>query len=227
MFILTTQDGSHTLFSEQFNEVYHSRKGAIEESKHVFLKQGFDFALKSLSFGEGFSMRLFEVGFGTGLNALLTMLEAEKQNVAIHYETIEPFPLPIETIKDLNYTQQLGYELCYGPYHSLHLCRWNEWHEITKYFSFKKNNESLITFLPQPETYNLIYFDAFAPEYQPEMWTKEILKKMFEALMPEGILVTYCSKVSVQRTLKEVGFSIEKMQGPHGRREMLLAKKVL
>lgn len=218
MLIITTQDGSHTLFNDEYNEVFHSRKGAIEESKHVFIKSGVDYFTQQ-------EVKIFEVGFGTGLNALLTMLEAEKRQLNIHYETIELYPLPIETIKELNYTQQLGYEFCYGPYHSLHLCRWNEWHEIMKYFSFRKNNSSLLTFNPQPENYHLIYFDAFAPEHQPEMWTKEIFQKMFAALIPEGILVTYCSKVSVQRAMKEVGFTIEKLPGPQGRREMLRACK--
>ncbi len=218
MLIITTQDGSHTLFSEQFNEVYHSRQGAIEEAIHICIKSGLNYFTQQ-------EIKIFEVGFGTGLNALVTMLEAEKRNLNIHYETIEPYPLPIETIKELNYTQQLGYEFCYGPYHSLHLCRWKEWHEITKHFSFKKNDSSLITFNPQPPTYNLIYFDAFAPEHQPEMWTPEVFQKIFDSLIPGGILVTYCSKVSVQRAMKEVGFAIEKLQGPHGRREMLRSHK--
>ena len=128
MLVITTQDGSHTLFNETLNEFYHSDKGAIQESKHVFVKDGLNYFSQS-------PIRIFEVGFGTGLNALLTMLEAEKQNLSIYYETIELHPLVIETIKELNYTQQLGYEFCYGPYHTLHLVRWNEEHQINKHFS--------------------------------------------------------------------------------------------
>ncbi len=218
MLIITTQDGSHTLFSEQFNEVYHSRQGAIEEAIHICIKSGLNYFTQK-------EIKIFEVGFGTGLNALVTMLEAEKRNLNIHYETIEPYPLGIEIIKDLNYTQQLCYEFCYGPYHSLHLCRWNEQHQITNNFSFKKTNDSLSTHQLPTAFFHLIFFDAFAPEHQPKMWTKEFFQKMFDALLPNGILVTYCSKVSVQRTLKEVGFTIEKLQGPHGRREMLRAHK--
>ena len=145
MQIITTRDGSHTLFSEQFNEVYHSRHGAIEESKHVFIKSGLDFVLSS-PLGEdarradGVDVRIFELGFGTGLNALLTMLQAEKRNIKIDYTTIEQLPVDIDTIKGLNYTDQLGFEFCYGPYHTLHLVRWNEKHQVTPHFSFKKIN---------------------------------------------------------------------------------------
>lgn len=218
MQIITTQDGSHTLFSETFNEIYHSRHGAIQESKHVFIKNGLEYFNLS-------AMKIFEVGFGTGLNALLTMLEAEKRKIKIEYEAIELYPVAIETIKELNYTQQLGYEFCYGPYHSLHLCKWNETHEITPNFKFKKVNESLLHWQLPTGYFILIYFDAFAPTHQPEMWTAAIFQKMFDALVPNGILVTYCSKSSVQHSMKEAGFTIEKLQGPQGKREMIRALK--
>ena len=139
MQIITTGDGSHTLFSEQFDEVYHSRHGAIVESKHVFIESGLNYFPTS-------EIKILEIGFGTGLNTLLTMLEAEKQNLKIDYTTIELFPVDIDTIKALNYTQQLGYEFCYGPYHSLHLVRWNEMHQLTSSFNFKKINESISTY---------------------------------------------------------------------------------
>jgi len=230
MQIITTGDGSHALFSEQFNEVYKSRHGAIEESKHVFIKSGLDYVLSS-PLGEdarradGVAVRIFELGFGTGLNALLTMLEAERRNIKIDYTTIELYPVDIDTIKALNYTQQLGYEYCYGPYHSLHLVRWNETHEITKYFSFKKIQNSVFNQSLISNHYSLIYFDAFAYTHQPEMWSAEVFKKMYNALEPNGILVTYSSKVVVQKAMKEAGFTIEKIPGPPGRREMVRAHK--
>ncbi len=223
MEIITTGDGSHTLFSAQFNEIYHSRHGAIQESLHVFLRSGFDVVATAQQNGE--TIRIFEVGFGTGLNALLTMLEAEKRNLKVEYETIELYPVAIETIKELNYTTQLGYEFCYGPYHTLHLVRWNEQHPVTPNFRFRKLNQSLVDYQLPPSSFHLIYFDAFAPEHQPEMWTAEIFKKMFEALMPSGVLVTYCSKGAVQRAMKEAGFLIEKLPGPPGKREMVRAIK--
>jgi tRNA U34 5-methylaminomethyl-2-thiouridine-forming methyltransferase MnmC len=223
MQIITTGDGSHTLFSEQFNEVYKSRHGAIEESKHVFIKEGLEYVL-SKRVGEE-PVSIFELGFGTGLNAMLTMLEAEKRNIKIDYTTIELYPVDIDTIKALNYTQQLGYEYCYGPYHSLHLVRWNETHQVTPHFSFKKIQESVFKCQLPTAIYQLIYFDAFAYTHQPEIWSVEIFRKMYDALEPNGILVTYSSKVVVRRAMEEAGFTIEKIPGPPGRREMVRAHK--
>lgn len=223
MQIITTSDGSHTLLSEQFNEIYHSRHGAIQESEHVFLKAGLEASLQQKKGEE--RIRIFEVGFGTGLNALLTMLRAEKKNLKVEYETVELYPVPIEIIKQLNYPQQLNFAYCYGPYHTMHLVRWDEWHELTPYFHFRKINTSLLEVTLTSGTIDLIYFDAFAPEHQPEMWSVEVFRKLYEALAPGGILMTYCSKGTVQRAMKEVGFSLEKLPGPPGKREMLRARK--
>ena len=222
MQIITTEDGSHTLFAEQFNEIYHSRHGAIQESQHVFIKMGLDYVLEQ---NKTNTANILEIGFGTGLNALLTMLQAEKQNLKINYTTIELYPVDIATIKELNYTQQLGYEYCYGPYHSMHLVRWNEAHDVTPHFNFKKINASVIEHRFEPESFDLIYFDAFAPDNQPEMWSVDVFKAMHQALKTGGVLVTYCSKGVVQRTMKEAGFTVEKTPGPPGKREMLRAIK--
>lgn len=239
MQIITTEDGSHTLFAEQFNEIYHSRHGAIQESQHVFIKMGLDYVLeqkkdRQLAASspsplerelEGEAVSILEIGFGTGLNALLTMLQAEKRNLKLNYTTIELYPVDITTIKELNYTQQLGYEYCYGPYHSMHLVRWNEAHDVTPHFNFKKINASVIEHRVEPESFDLIYFDAFAPDNQPEMWSVDVFKAMHRALKTGGVLVTYCSKGVVQRTMKEAGFTVEKTPGPPGKREMLRAIK--
>ena len=222
MQIITTEDGSHTLFAEQFNEIYHSRHGAIQESQHVFIKTGLDYVLEQ---NKTNTATILEIGFGTGLNALLTMIEAEKRNLKINYTTIELYPVDIATIKELNYTQQLGYEYCYGPYHSMHLVRWNEAHDVTPNFNFKKINTSVLECMFEPESFDLIYFDAFAPDNQPEMWSVDVFRKMYTALRTGGILVTYCSKGVVQRTMKEAGFTVEKTPGPPGKREMLRTAK--
>lgn len=237
MQIITTEDGSHTLFAEQFNEIYHSRHGAIQESQHVFIHTGLDYVLQqkikeplavsppSPLERELEAATILEIGFGTGLNALLTMIEAEKRNLRINYTTIELYPVDIATIKELNYTQQLGYEYCYGPYHSMHLVRWNEAHDVTPNFNFKKINASVLEHTFEPESFDLIYFDAFAPDNQPEMWSVDVFRKMHAALRNGGILVTYCSKGVVQRSMKAAGFTVEKTPGPPGKREMLRAIK--
>lgn len=222
MQIITTEDGSHTLFAEQFNEIYHSRHGAIQESQHVFIKMGLDYVLEQ---NKTNTPSILEIGFGTGLNALLTMLQAEKRNLKLNYTTIELYPVDITTIKELNYTQQLGYEYCYGPYHSMHLVRWNEAHDVTPHFNFKKINASVIEHRFEPESFDLIYFDAFAPDNQPEMWSVDVFKAMHQSLKTGGVLVTYCSKGSVQRAMKEAGFTVEKTPGPPGKREMIRAIK--
>lgn len=226
MEIITTKDGSHTLYSEKFNEIYHSRHGAIQESRHVFLLNGLDYGLANVLKPEDEGrLRIFEVGFGTGLNALLTMLEVERRNLKIAYEAIELYPIKIETIKELNYTQELGYEFCYGPYHTLHLCRWGEWHDVTLHFKFMKREGAVMDAALPESDFHLIYFDAFAPEHQPEMWTEEVFQRMFSMLKPGGVLVTYCSKSVVQKAMKAAGFTIKKLQGPPGKREMIQAHK--
>lgn len=223
MKIITTGDGSHTLFTEQFNEFYHSNKGAITESQHVFIQAGLDYALDKIEKGK--TLRIFELSFGTGLNALLTMLEGEKRNVPLYYETIELYPVPIEIIKELNYTSILGFEHCYGPYHTMHLCTWGKAHPITPIFQFKKVKGAIEQYLSEKNSFDLIYFDAFAPEQQPEMWSGEIIRKMYDLLAPGGILVSYSSKSAFQTLLKDTGFKVEKLPGPPGKREMVRAFK--
>ena len=218
MQLITTADGSHTLYSEQFNEVYHSRHGALQEAKHVYITQGFSQCTAQ-------PLRVFEVGFGTGLNALLTLLQAENDQRSVEYTTIEVQPLSIETIKQLNYTQLLGFAHCYGAYHTLHLCKWNEPVQIKPGFVFQKLQQSLLQVPLPPAAFDLIYFDAFAPEHQPEMWTTAVFAKLYEAAAPGGLLVTYCAKGSVQRSLKDAGWQVQKRPGPPGKREMIAALK--
>lgn len=217
--VIETADGSHTLFSHQFNEIYHSRHGAIQESQHVFIKEGLDYLKKQNNPDQ--PIRLFEVGFGTGLNALLSILYAENSHVKIRYTTTELYPVSIDTIKQLNYTSLLGFEFCYGPYHTMHLCIRDTYHQITENFEFcflhaDVNNVAV------PKS-DIIYFDAFAPTHQPDLWTKSVFEKLYESLEPKGIMVTYCSKSIVQRAMKDAGFKIEKIPGPPGKREMIRA----
>jgi tRNA U34 5-methylaminomethyl-2-thiouridine-forming methyltransferase MnmC len=226
MYIITTKDGSHSLFSEEYQEIYHSGNGAIQESTHVFIKSGFDYAAQNfLLHAPDNKLKIFEVGFGTGLNGLLTIIAAQKQGVEIYYETIELYPVPLEVVKELNYTQLLESEKYRPPFHSMHLSAWGVEHSITPYFLFKKSQDSLLNFYPAERAFHVIYFDAFAPENQPEMWTAEVMRKLYQALLPKGILVSYCSKSAFRKTLAEVGFTVEKLPGPHGKREMIRAHK--
>ena len=163
MYIITTKDGSHSLFSEQYEEIYHSGNGAIQESTHVFIRAGFDYAIQKfqpLDQAEN-RLKIFEVGFGTGLNALLTLIEAQKLQVPVYYETIERHPVSIELVKELNYTLLLENEKYRPPFHSMHLSNWNTEHSITPYFSFKKNEGSFLDIQPLPDTFHLVFEDSY------------------------------------------------------------------
>ena len=217
--LILTGDGSHTISMPELNVTYHSIHGAIQESKHVFIEAG----LKSLTLAEAAKLNIFEVGFGTGLNALLTIIEAEKLQKEIHYETVEPFPLGSSETRSLNYCKQLGREELQPVFEQLHSCKWEKKINITANFLFKKTRSNLLNF-ETSETFKLIYFDAFAPSTQPELWTNEIFEKMFAMLEPGGILVTYCSKGDVRRAMQAAGFIVEKLPGPKGKREMIRAE---
>jgi len=218
--LILTSDGSHTILLPESNVTYHSIHGAVQESKHVFIEAG----LRSLNPARKTIVNIFEMGFGTGLNALLTMIEAEKLERAIHYEAIEQFPLDNKEIGSLNYCTQLGRQDLQMVFEQLHHCEWEKTIKFTPKFTFKKSAAHLLDF-ETPETFELIYFDAFAPNVQPELWTKEIFDKMFEMLEQGGILVTYCSKGDVRRAMQAAGFVIEKLPGPPGKREMIRATK--
>lgn len=208
MEVKITDDGSITLFSEQFNQHYHSKFGAKTESDRVFLELGFEFAAEKFE-----KIKIFEMGFGTGLNACLSSLSAEKLKVKTSYFGIEKFPV------DANVHEKFPDDLGF-----FHQSAWNEEVQINDFFVFKKQNISLEE-VELGNDYNLIFYDAFAPEAQPELWTDVIFKKMHDSLVPGGILTTYCSKAYVQRNLKTAGFVVEKHPGPPHKREVIRAIK--
>ena len=216
--LILTGDGSHTISMPELNVTYHSIHGAIQESKHVFIEAG----LKSLLPVEGTALNVFEMGFGTGLNALLTIIESERLQRKIYYETVEQFPLDNGEVRSLNYCEQLDREDLQPIFEQLHSCEWEKKVNITENFGFNKSRTNLLN-LETSETFELIYFDAFAPNVQPELWTNEIFEKMFAMLEPGGILVTYCSKGDVRRAMQAAGFIVEKLPGPRGKREMTRA----
>lgn len=217
--VVLTKDGSHTIAIPEKGVTYHSVHGAVQESLHVFMEAGLGAVLTSSNKPE---VSVFEMGFGTGLNAFLTALVAEEQQIHVSYTAVEAFPLPVEEALQLNYTDTLGHAALFAQ---LHRSAWNAAVTINEQFTLCKVQTELAAFLPS-QTFDLVYYDAFAPSVQPELWTKEIFEKLYGIMNANGVLVTYCSKGDVRRALLAAGFSVEKMQGPPGKREMLRAKKI-
>jgi len=221
--IIVTADGSHTISVPEMNVTYHSIHGAIQESRHVFINAGLLYVLKSLK--PSYTIHILEIGLGTGLNALLSLIEAEDNQQQICYTAVEPDPLLIEEVVELNYCNQLNRPDLQNIFNSLHSCEWEKEVSLTPSFTIRKTKQSLLHFTIT-ETQHLVYFDAFAPMAQPELWTKEVFENLYHLLSPNGVLVTYCSKGDVRRAMQSLKFSIEKLPGPPGKREMLRAKKM-
>ena len=221
---LTTGDGSVTIHLPDWDEQYHSKHGAIQEAYHVFIKHGLHHYCSLRSDAENEKVSILEIGFGTGLNAFITLLEAEKLNIHIDYFGVEGYPVSMEEVVQLNYSSELKVENKKMLFEKLHQMSWEEKHVITDNFSFTKQ-ERFFTEIDEKGAYNLIYFDAFGARVQPELWTETIFNKMYEALKVEGMLVTYAANGNTRRAMQAVGFKVEKLPGPPGKREMLRAMK--
>lgn len=219
--IIYTGDGSHSICIPGMNVTYHSIHGAIQESRHVFIEAGLHYHLNKLPVNQ---IAIFEMGFGTGLNALLTSIEAERLQERIYYETVELFPLHAEQASSLNYCEVLNRRDLQTTFDLLHHAEWGKDIYISDYFTFSKTKTSLVDYQTN-KPINIIYFDAFDPVAQPELWTVEIFQKMFSILQKDGILVTYSSKGSVRRAMQAAGFKVEKIPGPRGKREITRALK--
>ena len=213
--IITTEDGSSSIINKNLNECYHSTSGAINESKHIFIENGLLACKKKI-------LNTLEVGFGTGLNALLTQIICDKNKTINNYHSIENLPILSKDYLALNYCKQLNIKD--DNFMKMHNSSWGEKITISKYFSLLKINIDLQTFNPTTK-YDLIYFDAFSPNKQPELWTYNIFKKLYKNLNNNGILITYCAKGAFKRTLKEIGFEVSSIDGPIGKREITQAKK--
>lgn len=210
-----TADGSHTLFNSALNESYHSMYGAVTESRHVFIQAGLLGIAKP-------RIDLLEVGLGTGLNMLLTWIEAERMGIAVHYTAIEPFPVSKEILEKLDHCALLGVDERREAFLAMMTATPNDEAYQHHWFAFNPAGGQL----PIATTsYDLIYFDAFAPPVQPELWTAEVFTRMHDVLRPGGSLVTYCAKGSVRRTMQQVGFVVERLKGPPGKQHMLRATK--
>ncbi len=214
--VRTTADGSKTLYIESLDEHYHSFHGAVQESLHVFIKNGLE------DQNPNKPVKILEIGFGTGLNAILTLAHTPRESV--FYQSLEAYPLTEEEWKATQYEKLEVIADFESLYYKMHLAPWNQKIELSPNFTLEKSETTLQDFSPNT-TFDLIYYDAFAPSAQPELWTEEVFQKMYSCLSPGGKLVTYCAKGYVKRNMKSVGFLVEALPGPPGKREMTRATK--
>jgi tRNA U34 5-methylaminomethyl-2-thiouridine-forming methyltransferase MnmC len=219
--LFLTEDGSHSIFSDQFQVPYHSKHGAIQETQHVFINAG----LKHIAERPQTHVAILEVGFGTGLNAFMTYLEAERTGLTIDFTTLEAYPLSIQTVSELNYIAQLQAESSQDVFNLMHQADWDSVHPLSIFFNFTKKLGIFEEAVLPVNTYDLIYFDAFAPESQPHLWEENFLELMYNCLKHNGIMTTYCAKGVVKRRLKGLGFTVETLPGPPGKREMIKSVK--
>ena len=213
----TTSDGSRTIFVPELDEHYHSFHGAYSESIHVFIHAGLKYLKKP-------EVHILEIGFGTGLNALVTYRAAEKEGIKIHYTGVEAYPVIKEEWEQLEYTSIPELSKLKEVFRLFHTSPWEEDYRISDFFSLIKQQRKFSE-IRAAQAYDLIFFDAFAPSAQPDLWTTSIFNQMYQSLRPGGVLVTYCAKGQVKRNMKEAGFNVERLPGPPGKREMTRALK--
>lgn len=216
--IITTADGSSSLLNVSLNETYHSVHGAIRESLHVFVQSG----LMPLVRGDRAEISILEIGLGTGLNALLTLQHAGSHRKSVNYVAIEPYPLSENILSGLNYPQALRLA---DEYQAIHLSEWHAGIPLTPYFTLSKEQATLQEAILGIHKFDLVYFDAFAPSKQPELWELPMLKKVVDAMKPGGVFVTYCAKGQLKRDLKSLALNVETLPGPPGKKQMVRASK--
>lgn len=217
--IIQTLDGSTTIHLKEWDECYHSKHGAIQEAQHVFIKNG-------LSLFPNQSVSILEIGFGTGLNAFISFLESSKLNQSINYVGVEAYPVNATEVLAMNYVDELNAKSQKEVFEKMHESKWNEKIELTSEFELIKRKQ-FFDEIDDIEQFDLIYFDAFGYRVQPELWSTAIFQKMYTALRPGGKLVTYAARGVVKRSMIEVGFTVEKLPGPPGKREMFRASKAI
>jgi tRNA U34 5-methylaminomethyl-2-thiouridine-forming methyltransferase MnmC len=215
--IIKTLDGSTTIRLPDWDECYHSKHGAIQEAYHVFIKNG-------LSLIDEKTITILEIGFGTGLNAFITFLEAKKNNLSINYTGVEAYPVAIDEAFAMNYLKELNVLELESIYQTMHESSWEEKISIDSNFILSKRKQ-FFQDINDKNCFDLIYFDAFGYRVQPELWSTEIFKNMYESLNENGILVTYAARGVVKRSMEEVGFIVKKVAGPPGKREMMIGFK--
>lgn len=219
---LITEDGSHTLFIPKLDETYHSIHGAIGESNYVFLEMGLKYFIET---HRKKAVKIIEVGFGTGLNALLSAIYAGSNHIQVKYESLETFPLSTSEIQKLNHAELIGYSQSKELFQKIQGSPWDQWMEISPEFLLNKVNIPIQEYELHGQ-FDICFFDAFAPSKQPEMWELAVLKKVWSLLVTNGVFVTYCAKGKLKRDLKTIGFEIESLPGPPGKFEMVRAIKI-
>lgn len=215
--IVETKDGSHTIYIAEWKESYHSKNGAIQEAKHVFIQAG-------LSLFKGKSVSILEIGFGTGLNAFITFLEAKEVNQQIKYVGVEAYPVGLDEVGKLNYVDELKADSEKAVFHKMHTSNWELEIELSSSFKLTKRKQ-FFQDINDIERFDLVYFDAFGFDLQPELWTEEIFRNLFKAMKKDAVLVTYACRTSIRKAMLSVGFEVEKLPGAPGKREMLRAFK--
>ena len=218
--IIITSDGSTTIHLPEWNEQYHSKHGAIQEAYHVFIKNGLEYFKETHK--ELNEVSILEIGFGTGLNSFITFID---NPIRTNYVGVEAYPVAVEEVAKLNYVKELNAEGNREIFNKIHTVSWEEKHSINEHFSLTKRKQYFKD-IDDNECFDIIYFDAFGARVQPDLWTEAIFKIMYDALKENGILVTYSAKGSVRRAMQAVGFSVERLPGPPGKREMLRATKI-
>jgi len=215
--VIITDDGSSTVYNKELDECYHSTHGAISESLHVFIRNG----LQQINLTE---INVFEIGFGTGLNAFLSAIYAHDHKIRINYATIEKYPLEATLVNELNYSRNLGFHEIFKTIHST---SWNKTQKITLFFELLKINQDFINFdFNQIVNPDIVFFDAFSPSKQAEMWQPLLFEKIYNLLKTNGILVTYAAAGLVKNALRQAGFQVKRLQGPPGKHHMIMAKKI-
>jgi tRNA U34 5-methylaminomethyl-2-thiouridine-forming methyltransferase MnmC len=215
--IIHTSDGSTTIHIKEWDECYHSKHGAIQEAKHVFIKNG-------LALFPNQKVSILEIGFGTGLNAFITYLESQGLNQTIDYVGVEAFPISEEELKSMNYPAELNALDSKVIFDKMHAVNWEEKTELSDNFCLTKRKQ-LFQEIDDIEKFDLIYFDAFGYRVQPELWSVSVFERMFNSLKKDSVLVTYAARGVIKRNMIEVGFTVEKLAGPPGKREMFRARK--
>ena len=218
--IISTKDHSHTLKNTEIDENYHSIHGAIQESAYIFIKKGLNYYKSENSF-----INILEIGMGTGLNVLLTFLENRNKNLKINYVAIEPYPINSEIYQNLNYTQFFDVEGLQDIFIKIHNSNWTYPYYISENFILNKIQDKIENIDFQDDSFHIIYFDAFSPQVQPELWTEAVFNKIYKTMKANSVLTTYSTKGDVKRALKKVGFRIEILEGPIGKRHILRALK--